>query len=110
LAARFDKVLHSEERRTSYKPRSAFTRARNSGLSSPSPRPINNNNGSQGTQKPKFTKFTNELRQQVAKEGSSSSSFSLLRAAYLEVAGNNRNTTRNCQVDEMDKKEVIAIK
>src|SRR5690606_5070197 len=70
LAARFDKVLHSEERRTTYKPRSAFTRARNSGLSPPSPRPINNNNnGSQGTQKPKFTKLTNELRQQLAKEG-----------------------------------------
>src|SRR5690606_38859395 len=70
LAARFDKVLHSEERRTSYKLRSAITRACNSGLSPPSPRPINsNNNSGPATQRPKFTKFTNELRQQLAKVG-----------------------------------------
>src|SRR5690606_41979739 len=62
--------LHDALPISSYKPRSAFTRAHNSGLSPPSPRPINNNtSGSQATQKPKFTKLTNELRQQLAKEG-----------------------------------------
>jgi len=36
---------------------------------------------------------------------SSSSSFSLLCAAYLAMAGKYRNTTRNFKVDEMDRKK-----